>query len=41
MTYDPVVVLVSKPREVDSLLECGMSVWMMSAPARTKFLRDG
>jgi len=38
---DPIVVLVSKPREVDSLLECRMSVWMKRAPAGVRFLRDG
>ncbi len=37
---DPVVFLVLKPRDVDSLLERGMSVWVMRAPAGVKFLRD-
>jgi hypothetical protein len=40
MKDDPVTVLVSKPRDVDGLLECGMSVWVMLGPARVRFLRD-
>jgi hypothetical protein len=40
MKNDPVIVLVSKPRDVDNLLERGMSVWVVLGPTRVRFLRD-
>ena len=41
MKNDTVIVLVSKPREVDSLLERRMSVWVMKDPTGVTFLRYG
>jgi hypothetical protein len=31
----------AKPRDVDSFLDCGMSVWVMKRLIRIRFLRDG
>ena len=41
MKNDPVIILVSKPRDVDNLLECRMSVWMVMGSIRVRFLREG
>jgi hypothetical protein len=40
MKHDPDIVFASKPRDVDNLLECRMSVWVMLGPVRFMFLRD-
>jgi hypothetical protein len=40
MKNDTDIVFVSKPRDVDNLLECGMSVWVTLGPAGVRFLQD-
>ncbi len=41
MKKDPIIYAVPKPRDVDSLLDHGMLVWVMGVLTRTKFLHDG
>jgi hypothetical protein len=37
----PIIYAVAKPRDVDSLLDRGMLVWVMKYPIRIIFLRHG
>ena len=41
MKNDPVIIFVLKPRDVNNLLEGGVSVWVMRPPASVRFLRNG